>query len=132
MFIIVDLPEPEVPTMAINSPRSVRNVTSTKARTVSPVGSVYVLLISRNSIMDTRLHYVFGSPLNFSTVVRHAPHTNLHRCSNQLSVFLCGMNNDMIAHFDVPQGNCAIRLAVLRVDRRRYRLGPSTGCGHRD
>jgi hypothetical protein len=58
-----------------------------------------------------------GSPPNFSTVVRHAPHTNLHRRSNQLSVFLCGMNNDMIAWFDILQGNCAIRPAVPRAGR---------------
>jgi hypothetical protein len=67
--------------------------------------------------MDTCLHCVFGSPPNFSTVVRHAPHTNSHRRSNRLSVFLCGMNNDMIARFDVLQVNCAIRLAVPRVGR---------------
>jgi hypothetical protein len=51
MFIIVDLPDPEVPTMAMNSPRSIRNVMSTRAWTVSPVGRVYVLPMLRNSIM---------------------------------------------------------------------------------
>src|SRR6266567_1054594 len=51
MFIIVDLPDPEVPTMAMNSPRSIRNETSTRAWTGSPVGRLYVLPIFRNSIM---------------------------------------------------------------------------------
>ena len=65
MFIIVDLPDPEVPTIAMNSPRSIRKLTSTRARTVSPVGREYVLLMLRNSIM----HSLLQDRLTFAFIV---------------------------------------------------------------
>src|SRR5262249_35031225 len=53
MFISVDLPDPEAPTMATNSPRSIRSDTSVSARTVSPVGRVNVLPIAYRSILES-------------------------------------------------------------------------------
>ncbi len=47
----VDLPEPDVPTMATNSPRSMRKETSWSARTASPLGRWYVLPMPESSIM---------------------------------------------------------------------------------
>src|SRR5262245_16296308 len=48
----VDLPDPDAPTIATNSPRVICRETSASARTVSPVGRVYVLSIACSSIID--------------------------------------------------------------------------------
>src|SRR4029453_5360846 len=52
IFMSVDLPDPEAPTIATNSPRSIRSETSASARTVSPVGRLYVLSSCSSSIID--------------------------------------------------------------------------------
>src|SRR5262249_17808520 len=55
MFISVDLPDPDAPTMATNSPRSIRSDTSASARTASPVGRANGLPIACSSIIASIL-----------------------------------------------------------------------------
>src|ERR1700756_3615144 len=50
MFINVDLPDPDDPTIATNSPSSIRSDTSISASTASPVGRLYVFWIPLSSI----------------------------------------------------------------------------------
>ena len=47
----VDLPEPDAPTMATNSPLSMRSETSSKARSGSPFGRAYDPRDSLSSII---------------------------------------------------------------------------------
>jgi len=57
MFIIVDLPDPEVPTIAMNS-RDRSETDVHQGANCLAGGRTYVLPMLRNSIIDTCLHCV--------------------------------------------------------------------------